>query len=296
MCVNFTLYQLFMFYFITIMNSAPPVPYKCVIVTPAGRKRYIEILYPYLKQQRNDFTMWHLWLNTYVYDDSAYMSNLERENDWIKCIKPSWPVNGTHSIGHFFRHSIDPDTIYIRLEDDIVYLTPDFIRTLYAERLKHKEPLFVYPNIINNAIISYIHYIKHLISSDAVPKYACMDKVGWKNGKFAELVHNTFIDSIKSNTVDKWKSSFTTHTPVKYARVSINCVAWFGKDLETLHNDIANEDEEQIVSVELPKKIKRPNLIVNYPICAHFAFYPQRPHLENNTTILQQYKELSENL
>jgi hypothetical protein len=122
-----------------------------------------------------------------------------------------------------------------------------------------------------------------------------MDDVGWKDGKFAEAVHNAFIDSIKTNTVDKWKSSFTTHTPVNYERVSINCLAWFGKDLEELYKDIPT-DEEQNISVEIPKKLQKPNLILNYPICAHFAFYTQRPHLEDNTTILQQYKALADAL
>jgi hypothetical protein len=268
--------------------------YKCVVITPAGRKRYIEILYPYLKAQRSDFDHWQLWLNTTNAEDIAYMRSLERENDWIRCIKAEWPINGNASIGYFFKHTVQPDTIYIRLDDDIVYLTPDFISALYNQRIKYREPLFIYPNIINNAILSDLHYKNNLISYPVAPSYNCLDNIGWKDGKFAETLHNVFLDSIKTHSVDKWKSSFVTHTPVNYARVSINSIAWYGTDMVNIFKAIAPGDEEQNISVEIPKRLKTNNLIVNYPVCAHFAFFTQRPHLEGRTTILEQYKTLSE--
>ena len=268
---------------------------KCVIATPAGRQRYIEILYQYLKHQKNDFLCWHLWLNTTDQNDINYMRRLESENYWIKCINPDWPYSGNSSIGNFFRYAIDSDTIYIRLDDDIVYLSPDFVRTLYTERLKYRDPLFIYPNIINNAVMSYLHFNNKLISYHNTPGYNCVDKTGWNDGKFAETVHNVFIDSLKTNTLEKWKSSFDTHTPINYTRVSINCVSWFGKDIANIYNEILG-DEEQNISVEIPKKYNKPCLIVNYPICAHFAFCTQRPYLENNTNILSEYKKQAENI
>jgi hypothetical protein len=276
------------------MESVPQLSYKCVVVTPAGRRRYIEILYRYLKSQRAQFNTWQLWLNTTVQEDIEYMRMLERENSWIKCIKAEWPINGNYSIGHFFRHTITPDTIYIRLDDDVVYLEPDFIRTLYTQRLLHKEPLFVYPNIINNAIVSHLHYKNNLIAYSAgVPGYDCLDNHGWKSGEFSEAMHAAFIDSIKTNKIDKWKSSFTTHVPVDYARVSINSIAWFGSIMGKIYHLIPRGDEEQNIAVIIPKLFKTPNLIVNTPLCAHFAFFTQRKHLEEHTTVLQQYAELA---
>lgn len=279
------------------MNSASSPAYKCVVVTPAGRQRYIEILYCYLKSQREQFNTWQLWLNTTVKSDIEYMRSLERENSWIQCVEAQWTINGNRSIGQFFRYTVEPDTIYIRLDDDIVYLEPDFISTLYTQRLLHKEPLFVFPNIINNAIISHLHYKNNLIDYSAgVPGYNCLDKHGWKSGEFTEAIHTAFIDSIKTNTVNKWKSSFTTHVPINYARVSINSIAWFGSEMEKIYHLIPPVDEEQNIAVTIPKKFKTPNLIVNTPLCAHFAFFTQRPYLEEHTTILQQYKGLADKL
>lgn len=270
--------------------------YKCVVITPAGRKRYIEILYKYLKAQRSDFSSWQLWLNTTNEDDLQYMQELERENTWITCIKPSWPIRGNYSIGYFFRHTLDPNTVYIRLDDDVVYLTPDFIRTLYAARLATREPLFVYPNIINNAVISHLHYKNCLVNYPTPPTYNCLDTVGWKDGKFAEVLHCAFLDSLRTNRCNNWTTSYNNHVPINYARVSINSIAWFGNDMAHIYTEIPMGDEEQNISVTLPKKYNRPNLIVNYPVCAHFAFFTQRVHLEEHTDILQQYSTLAQAL
>lgn len=302
--VNFTVvikYALLYFVAYTLIQLAIPYSenytnqYKCIVVTPAGRKRYIEILYPYLKQQRHDFYNWNLWLNTTNEEDIKYMRKLERENDWIKCIEADWPIEKEFSICKFFEYTKDPNTIYIRLDDDIAYLTPDFIRTLYQARIANPEPLFIYPNIINNAVIAHLHYKNKLIDYPSTPGYKCMDEVGWKDGKFAETLHRAFLESVRTNTVNKWKTSFTTHTPVDFTRVSINCLAWFGKDMRDVIKTVDREEEE-FLSRGFPREINRPNLIINYPICAHFAFYTQRPHLEEQTDILQQYGALADEL
>lgn len=39
---------------------------KRIIVTPAGRKRYMEILSSHLDKQRSDFDEWHIWQNTEI--------------------------------------------------------------------------------------------------------------------------------------------------------------------------------------------------------------------------------------
>ena len=60
---------------------------KIIVVTPAGRKRYLKILLKNLQKQKNDFDEWHLWENTRNKEDEIYIKELEKKYDWIKCIK-----------------------------------------------------------------------------------------------------------------------------------------------------------------------------------------------------------------
>lgn len=45
----------------------------------------------------------------------------------------------------------------MRLDDDIIWMSQDFVDKMFEARIKYPEPLFIYPNIVNNAIIDYLH-------------------------------------------------------------------------------------------------------------------------------------------
>lgn len=78
---------------------------KIIVVTPAGRERYLKILYKYLNFQKNDFDEWHLWLNTKNIYDLKYMQKLYNENNFIKLINRNIPHEklGTNKgIRYFF--------------------------------------------------------------------------------------------------------------------------------------------------------------------------------------------------
>ncbi len=268
--------------------------YRVEIVTPAGRRRYLEILYRYLKNQKSDFVQWQLWQNTQDADDIRYMDELASNNDWITVIKPTWSYNGNLSIYKFFENTKRDDTIYIRLDDDIVYLSPNFIKELVAKRLEMPEYIFIYSNIINNAIISHIHHRNGLVKSDENAGYTCMDAIGWNNPQFCEKLHTAFIHDIANNNLEKWTKSFNLWICNHYERVSINCLCWFGNDMKLI--DQVGIDEEQFLSVDICRRLGRFNAIVGSPVCAHFAFFTQRPYIEGNTNILEQYNVLSKAL
>ncbi len=270
--------------------------YRVEVITPAGRKRYLEILYKYLKSQKDCFDTWQLWLNTNEREDIEYMRSLESENSWIKCYICPVPFNGTNTIYAFFGDNTKrDDTIYIRLDDDIVYLEGGFISKLKALRLKYREPFFIYPNIINNAIISHLHYRAGNVTYPRHFGYGVLDSVGWNNGEAAEAVHKNFLRDVQSGDLTNWHRSFNTWKLYDFERVSINSLAFFGSDMKLVEK--IKMDEEVHISVEIPRQFNRPNLIVSSPLCAHFAFYTQRPHLERQGgLVLAQYKALAEQL
>lgn len=267
--------------------------YRCEIVTPAGRKRYLEILYKHLKAQKQSFDLWQLWVNTTDKDDIAYMEQLASENDWIQLKIPTWNIDGIKSICKFFKFTKDDNTIYIRLDDDVVYLAPNFIEEMKQHRIDNPSYFLVYSNIINNAIISHIHHRNGLIPGP-MPGYNCLDNIGWRNPIYCEKLHRLFLEDLEKNDISKWRTSFTKWVCYEFERVSINCIAWFGSYFNKHIVEVGIEEEEWL-AVTYPRKSNKPNLIVSGPICAHYSFLTQRPHMDN-TNILQKYAEIADKL
>ena len=263
---------------------------KRVVVTPAGRKRYLEILVQHLAAQRDAFDVWILLVNTSVVEDIGFCERLAaRHPDWIETryATGSNPGEGSHNIHRFLNEfCIDPETVYLRLDDDVVYLAPGFVREMFDFRLANPHPFLVYSNIINNAIVAWIHQKLGNFSYERLSGYDCVDEIGWKDPRFAETLHRAFL----ADPVDpKWK--FREWHATEYERVSINAISWFGKDLAV---EPVDRDEENWFATWRPKVLERPNVICGTAICVHFAFFTQREYLESQAPdILEAYAKLA---
>jgi len=270
------------------------IKYKCIIFTPAGRKQYLEILVKYLEKQKNDFNEWHLWLNTLNVDDILYIKNLANNYSWIKVIEHpnSDPSLEWKNIHKFFDYTRDPSTIYIRLDDDIVYLEPTFIKKLYNARLQYDDKyFFVYANIINNAIITHLHQRTGVFNyNKEIIEYDCMGN-GWKNPEICYELHKQFISSIINKKNEDWYD-FKSWIALNNERISINALAFYGKDFINIDVD---EDEEQFLSSDYPKYANLKNIIIGNILCVHYAFGSQREFLDT-TNILELYKNISNDI
>lgn len=262
---------------------------KRIVVTPAGRARYLEILHKHLEKQREHFDQWLLLVNTNNVEDIGFCERLAARNDsWIdtRYAKDSDPNRQNLNIHKFLNQfCTDPDAVYLRLDDDVVYLAPDFVKTMFETRLADPEPYLVYGNIINNAITSWIHQkLGNFRFKNGHSLYDCVDHLGWANPEFAEELHREFL---KNPTDPKW-TSFEKWVATEYERISINAICFFGKDFAS---EPVADDEELFLSVDRPRAIQRPNVVCGKAVCVHFAFHTQRAHLDA-TGILDEYKKL----
>lgn len=265
---------------------------KTIVVTPAGRRRYMEVLFKNLLREKKDIDFWEIWINTNVQSDIQYLNDLARDNKWIKLVHvPEINEVSSWNIHKFFKHAMDKDSVYVRLDDDIVYLEKGFFSKLVSYRIKNKNPFLVYANIINNAVISHIHQRNGLLNLDMISGYICNDPIGWENPEFAEKVHRSFIKDVRLGNENLWHSSFHRWVCYGYERVSINAISWMGSDMADIDGQI-HPDEEEFLSVCLPMELGRPNEIFGGAIAAHFAFYTQRQHMDS-TNILEAYEKLS---
>ena len=269
------------------------------IVTPAGRKKYLEILYRHLKSQKDYFNTWTLWVNTAYREDVEYCKQLKRENDWIEVIKPIIHPNGSESVYSFYKYACNPDKIYIKIDDDIVWMEKDFIKKLVDFRVENPEYFLVFANIINNAIIDHLHMRSGAISIGEVINYNPFDNTGWFRGDIAEKKHNILLQSIEKNDLEKFK--FCRHILFDFERVSINCISWLGKDFkkfdgiiipEINHIGVPVKDDEQWLASDYPKSINKANVIYGKALCSHYSFYTQLEHL-SKTDVLERYALLA---
>ena len=256
---------------------------KCIVVTPAGRKCYLQKLVVQLEKQKNDFNEWHLWVNTHNDDDINFMKTLENQYDWIKCIYRDAKKFSNLTIHKFFDYTNCPDTVYIRLDDDIIWLEETFIKTLYNFRINNPQYFLVYGNIVNNQVIDHIHQRLGVFVKLPFIEYKCMGN-SWKDGNICRKIHESFINSIKTNNLQKWK--FSRWELLNHERVSINAIAWIGGSFDNFVNKIG-KSEECWLSETFPKENNVYNVICGDALCVHYAFGPQRNLLTND--LLSKY-------
>jgi hypothetical protein len=268
---------------------------RVIVVTPAGRKENMELLVRYMLRDRGLVDEYHLWLNTTNDKDLEYLHSLERSYpEYISCKErdPEIHLDMTKlgfSIYQFFRYCTRPDTVYVRLDDDICYVHHDAIRELVDFRIRNPQYFLVYGNTINNALCSCLHQKMALIdSSRGIAGYNCTDSTGWRDPRFAEHVHRTFFRHRLEGNLDKYK--FAVWELNSGERNSINCISWLGEEFEKFNGEVG-VDEEEWLARSKPIQLGKINSICGSAIVCHYAFFTQRPHLEK-TDILETYKAI----
>lgn len=271
---------------------------RTISVTPAGRRRYLEILVPYLLRNRAWLNEHHFWVNTTAEEDLEYLEGLAQQHpDFFKLIKR--PLDYSQLVGHriwqFTKDYVDPDTMYVRFDDDICYMADDAVEKLCRFRLEHPEPFLVLGNIVNNAVCAHYHQRAGLVPlSWGEVQNECMDDVGWGRGSFARRLHTKFLADLRKGNQEAWKQTPFSHNGLK--RFSINTICWFGRDMAQVPELYEDEiEEEEFLTETLPARFGRPTAICREALFGHFAFYTQRPYLEyTSSSLLDEYRELSQ--
>jgi hypothetical protein len=264
-----------------------------IVVTPAGRSRYLSLLARHLAAQRTSFDEWHVWLNTDVPTDIQLCRDLAARYSWVKLIPLNTTFNRNFSIHSFFKNCVDPSAMYLRLDDDVVWLEPEFAEKMFAFRERRPEFFLVYGNIINNAVISHIYQRCGLIDYRyGRCGYDCLDGVGWATPKFTQYLHETFLVDLAAGATSRWRC-FPEWQLYLYERVSINAVAFLGSDFARFKGAVPPDEEPWLASI-YPAAEQKMCAINGSALCVHFAFGPQRvlPAFDE-ATLLAQYEKFA---
>ena len=136
--------------------------YKIIAITPSGRQRYLSILKNYIYKNKHILDRWDLWVNTNNPSDLEYINYLKQSDpDFINLVYSDYPYNHwghvNLSISPFWDKATDDNTIYIRFDDDVLFIADNTIENIIDFRIQNPQYLFIYPFIINN-----IHHSKNL--------------------------------------------------------------------------------------------------------------------------------------
>ena len=259
--------------------------YKIVCNTAAGRRRYMQYLIPQVICS-DIVDRYDIWVNTTDKKDIAFFEMLAKKYNKINLLwQPDNIIDGINSINAFYKQCVENNCIYIKLDDDIVWLAPNFFEEIVKFRIQHPEYFVVSPLVINNAKTTYLFQIQGKLKLARYQRAESFSKVLWKSGKFALELHEWFIKNHLSP--QKWEDLYCQNYPMGITRFSINSIAWFGEDMKKFQGEVTGDDEE-FMSCIRPTLEGKANCFCGSTLIAHFAFRSQREILDK-ANILEQY-------
>ena len=265
--------------------------HKIVVVTPAGRRPYLELLTHYIVADES-IDEWRLWDNCRTASDREYIHNLASRHKKIVVIQATHIDGSNLSISQFYEACDDSNTFYIKIDDDIVYLPPGFGGALYSKaRSEADRYTWWSPLVVNNAICSWLLKYHSQLRIDAPLSASATCVHGWRSARFAFVLHQAFLEAVRTGCVDRFRVPDAT---ISLSRFSINCVGFFGQLARSMGDSFcpSNVDDEEWISAVLPSITGLPGRIAGDLVIAHFSFFTQEDELIR-TNILANYFRLA---
>ncbi len=181
----------------------------------------------------------------------------------------------------------DPDTIFLKSDDDVVYLQLSELQDFIDFRAAQPHYFLVSANVVNNNVCAYYQQqngaIPQALMELELPEGGFKGTL-WSSRDLATRLHDHFLDDPDAfrklpRDVIEWRQ-----------RLSINFVAWIGRD--AVYMAAYMGDDEHATSVEIPQYLGRPNCIYPGMLVGHLTFFPQDPDFEHER-ILGRYRELA---
>jgi hypothetical protein len=303
---------------------------KTIVVTFAGRKMFMEILFPYIKKYEDKIDEYHIYAATNNQEDLDYIERFSAENKFVKVFRAEGGKDPIYLWNECYKNSQEEDAVYLKLDDDIVFIDDHLFSDFLDFRKKNPQYPIIYPMIINNVYTSWVlqdkmslefsqktsfnerwDTVKHRISNHLkegnpipdrlihlIPEDFMLCPVGWGDVEFAKSVHNKFLECLETNQIETFKNTNDSSEGMvlhNHPPVSINCCAWLGsgmKEYTAKYGDVWQD--ELWLSVYLPILAGQPNYIYFNSIVSHFSYYRQMQDGILNSNILTRYNKIKD--
>lgn len=265
--------------------------YKVKALVFAGRRDTMSILFPRIKSDVLDEVL--IGVNTRNKDDIAFIdSYLEKDHKFKKLIIPNNYIQTAEAYYYMFSLLTDEDTIYIKLDDDLIWFSDNFFEELVNFRIEHSEYYTIYPFVLNNPLCNYLG--KFFDEKKFKNKNDYMRKT-WENPVYSGLLLKSFGEKqLKFPNIENYEFDKSDTFSNPYICPSINCICFFGKDCKNMNWSAEMRrygGDEGFITVGIFNRFGniRKNIVYTGCKCIHYAFYTQREFL-NKLNILDLYK------
>lgn len=305
---------------------------KIIVVSPVGRKESLKSLFKNVLNNRHVVDEHHLWVNTNVKSDLDFINEYaESYPDFVKLKYGCSQLDPTQmtradNVKHFYNYCIEPNTLYYKMDDDIIYIEPGMFEKMAQYKIDNPDTFLIYPTIINNAWCTHFlrknnklnipvckvceedwytefNRYRELIKNspkimsdnleepkvkDFLPEYIFLSPLYWKDPLFAEFLLNTTYQLIKQNSLNVLNIDTIK---LDYEPISINCIMWSGENFAEFDGNVKCLADEPWLAVFYPLQKNKQNVMLGDVRCVHYAFWSQRTHLDT-TDILTKYYEI----
>jgi len=300
---------------------------KTILVTFAGRKIFLRILFEYVKKYEKYIDEYHIYAATLNQEDIDFIEEFAERNKFVKVFRADENRDPIYLWNECYKNSQDEGSVYIKLDDDIVYIDENLFTDFLDFRKNNSQFPIIYPMIINNLYTSWVlqelmgfdfsqksyfndrwntvnHRIKDYLKDNSIPDRLVnvisedyiLCPIGWGDKTFAESVHNKFLDHLDVGQLEKFKTTKDEKSGIvleNYPPVSINCCSWLGSGMKEFTSKFGDVWQDEIwLSVYLPILSGKPNYIYFNAIVSHFSYYKQMQNGLLETAVLDRYNKL----
>ncbi|KAI8629069.1 hypothetical protein F5Y19DRAFT_88816 [Xylariaceae sp. FL1651] len=182
-----------------------------------GRKRTVDFLDCYLQKNLavNGGFLDEIWfmVHTDNKEDLAYLDELiAQRKEHYRIVKPGECKGGNYAC--MWDPVVEDNTIYVKIDDDIVFIHPDTIPQLVSTRIAEPHPFGVSANLVNSPLTGYKHYDIGAIhpflpdpngkpSHQAAQRWRSSDFQHYPRSQIPKINENGTIDEITEEMVQK---------------------------------------------------------------------------------------------
>lgn len=272
--------------------------YKIKALVFAGRKDTMSILFPQIKSDILDEVL--IGVNTKNKDDIDFIKDYCNKDKKFKIIEiPNNIIGKQEAYYWMFSKLTDEDTIYFKLDDDLIYFSENFFEKMVKFRIENPQYLTIYPFVLNNPLCNYLLNEKYLGNYFGYKNQSDAMFNSWKYPTFASFVLKAFAEGVidlSNLDIENYEFDNKDVFPCPGILIcpSINCICFFGKDCKDMkwaENMKKWGGDEGFITNGVFKYFgnNRKNIIYTDVQTVHYAFFTQRNFL-NSKNILGLYK------
>ncbi|KAF2967519.1 hypothetical protein GQX73_g6041 [Xylaria multiplex] len=178
-----------------------------------GRKRTVDFLDCYLQQNlaANGGYLDEIWfmVHTEVEEDLTYLVDLIQKRPQYKIVMPGKCQGFNYDC--MWNPVVEDDTIYIKIDDDIVFIHPDTIPQLVSTRIAEPHPFAVSANLVNSPLTGVKHYDTgaiHPFLPDPSGKFSHKAAELWRPSDFQSFPKDRVTNISENSTINEITDEF----------------------------------------------------------------------------------------